>query len=185
MNEVTPEFVQQLYTSLNEAQRDVVTQRLAKLTQVSFEALKQEIRSNNDDKEGITLVGTRLGQIGGLGGPHPNSPAYNIQMPWLNGGNTNPSVGMSSSRRDDNCDSAPSDADIVFFANTPQNVSPSQMRWWSTSSLVTWALNFAYGGNLSTYGYTLVQINICLGTNGVALAGGADNVRNNLKVKYQ
>ncbi len=162
--QVTPEFTQLLYNALNDRHRDVITKRIAELTNVSFSEIEKERERNDED------------QIS------PLAPGYNVQMP---GGTGSPNVGISSYWSSSTCDSDPSDQDWVFFTNTPQTVSPSNMRWYATSSLVTWAFNFAYGGQLSTYGSTLYQINICLGTNGVTLAGGASSVKNNLRVKYR
>jgi hypothetical protein len=92
---------------------------------------------------------------------------------------------MSSYWWDPSCDSDPGDGDFRFFANTPQSVYPSQMRWYSTSGGVTWAINTAYGGILSTYGFGVYEINICLGVWGTNLAGGPQNVQQALRVKYR
>lgn len=173
---VSAEYTQNLYNSLTAKQRDVVTRRLAQLTNVSFAELKAEIASNQ-------LMRPR--SRGGLDNPVTLSPGYNVQMPYLGAGSNTPNVGLSSGAINNLCDSDPGDSDYIFYAYPPQNVSPSQMRWFSYSPLVTWALNTAYGSYLSTYGSNLNQINICLGTNGVYLAGGFSAVLFYLKVKYQ
>jgi len=177
-NTVSAEYTQKLYDSLTAKQRDVVTQRLAQLTNVSFTALKAEIATN---------LATRKAYSGGLDNPRllGPGPAYNVQMPYLGTGSNTPNVGMSSQWLDPSCDSDPNDIDYRYFANTPQSVYPASMRWYSTSGLVTWALNTAYGGSLSTYGSSVYQINVCLGYWGVNLAGGTVNVLDNLKVKYR
>ncbi len=163
--QVSPEFTQLLYDTLNDRQREIITQRIAELAGVPFSSLEREGANGS-----------------GGDGPSPLSPGYNVQMP---AGTGDPNVAISSHWSDSMCDSDPNDNDWIFFANTPQTVSPSSMRWYATSSLVTWAFNTAYGGVLSTYGYHLYQINVCLGTNGVLLAGGASHVHNNLKIKYR
>ncbi|MBX3059643.1 MAG: hypothetical protein KF770_24590 [Anaerolineae bacterium] len=162
--QVSPEFTQLLYDALNDQQRGTISQRIAELAGVPASFLERE----KDNKDSW---------------PSPLSPAYNIQMP--HGAQANPNVSISSRWTDDLCDSDPTDNDWVFFANTPQTVIPSAMRWYATSSLVTFTFNQVYGGMLSTYGFHLYQINICLGTAGVIAAGGAANVQNHLKVRYR
>lgn len=159
---VTPEFTRLLYETLNDRQRVVITKRLAELTGASFEDVKKE---SLNDEQGSS-----------------RSPGYDVQMPH---GTGSPNVGISSSWYDPGCDGDPGDGEYVFFANTPQTVSPSDMRWYANSSLVEWAFNYAYNGVLSTYGATLYQINVCIGVPGVTLAGGESNVRNNLRIKYR
>lgn len=168
-DQITPEFTDLLYHTLSPYQRNVITMKIAELTNVSFDELLKEIERNSNRNSNIENL--------------PLSPGYNIQMPHATGGSL--IVSISSYSLDPLCDNDPSDDDWKFFANTPQTVNPPAMRWYATQALVTWALNTAYGGMLSTYGYHLHQINVCLGTNGVLLAGGANNVFNHLKVRYR
>lgn len=185
---LSPGVVQQLYDSLNDTERAVITRKLAGLNNVPFDALQTEIASNTAARKNLMLAGAHIYVQAGVGGPRPQSPgpAYDVQMPALtNLSNVNPNVGMSSYWWDPSCDSDPGDGDFRFFANTPQSVYPSQMRWYSTSGGVTWAINTAYGGILSTYGFGVYEINICLGVWGTNLAGGPQNVQQALRVKYR
>jgi hypothetical protein len=179
---VRPQFVQLLYEALDSDKRYVITERLAELANVSLDEIEKE---GPKDKQIIPQDPGSIGQERRQSGEVTTlnlGPPYNVQMPH---GTGNPTVTISSHWSSSTCDHDPSDSDWVFFANRPQTVHPTSMRWYSTSSHVTWALNWAYGGNLSTYGFHSHQINICLGDKGVLLAGGANNVRNNLRVKYR
>ena len=165
-NQISPEKTEQIFDTLSREQRDIITQEIAERTGVQMETLKKEIA---DFEKTINEV-------------RASSPGYDVQMPH---GTGNPNVRPTSWWSSRTCDSDPNDWDFVFFANTPQTLSPSNMRWSATNSWVTWALNTAYGGVLSTYGSHLYQINICLGTNGVNLGGGPINVYNSLRIKYR
>ena len=165
-NEVTPEFTQILYDTLSDYQRDVITERIAEHVNIPFEDIKRE----------------REHYIDGVENSHALfSSGYDVQMPE---GTGTPNVGISTHWSTKTCDSDPNDWDFVFYASANQ-VNPSSMRWYATHSWVAWAFNYAYGGVLSTYGSSLYQINICLGTWGVNLAGGPVNTQSFLRVKYR
>jgi len=120
------------------------------------------------------------------------SPGYNVQMPY--GGqylSLVNNVRVSSYTASQTCDNDPTDWDWLFFANTSQTVSPSVMRWsadsrmgYSANQVISNFMAF-YNGQLSTYGYSLYSINVCLGEWGVRAAGGPEAVRQTLRIKYR
>ncbi|MBI3242849.1 MAG: hypothetical protein HYZ49_11200 [Chloroflexi bacterium] len=75
------------------------------------------------------------------------------------------------------------DTDWIFYFSMTYSMNPDGLRW-STSSTQVWlALLTAYGGNLNSYAYYWNSVYVCLGTTGVSAAGGAANVRNNLRLR--
>lgn len=167
-NQLTSETTQNLFNSMAETEKVIITSRLAEHSGVQMDDLKQE--KERFRNQGVVVQAA--------------SPGYDVQMPHTSNLGS-PNVDINSYWSTMTCDSDPSDWNFVFFANTPQTVHPSSMRWHSTVPLVTWALNYAYGGALSTYGSHLYQINICLGTGGVNLGGGPNTVRDAFVIQYQ
>ena len=105
-------------------------------------------------------------------------------MPLPNFNDINPYVGMAAYTWAPTCDSDPSDGDFRFDVYTSQVVVPSRLGWFTYVPLVTWALNYAYPGGLSSWGLSY-EIHVCLGDRGTNLAGGPVTVRDALKYRYR
>ncbi|MBV9787624.1 MAG: hypothetical protein JOZ51_05595 [Chloroflexi bacterium] len=71
------------------------------------------------------------------------------------------------------------DIDYIFgFWYDASN--PDSLRWYSTSSQVAWVL-----GDLNGYGLSNTEVRLCVGDGSVALAGGADWIKQTIFVKRQ
>lgn len=81
------------------------------------------------------------------------------------------------------CDVNEPDVDYVF-AGRRDATNPDKLRWTSTSTQVTYAIELLNGTNINSYGLNLYEARLCLGDNTVSYAGGADKVRANLYTYY-
>lgn len=87
--------------------------------------------------------------------------------------------------KDLGCDNDPSDEDWTLqFTNYGVSVNPDYVKWWG-SWYLRQVFSATYGGNLLACDLCSYPIKICLGTNGVALAGGINYVKNNLYIWHQ
>lgn len=72
-------------------------------------------------------------------------------------------------------------ADIDYvFAGRRDATNPNKLRWTSTSTQVTYAIELLNGTNINSYGLNLYEVRMCLGDNTVSYAGGPDKVRAHL-----
>lgn len=81
------------------------------------------------------------------------------------------------------CDVNEPDVDYVF-AGRRDATNPDKLRWTTTSTQVTYAIELLNGTNINSYGLNLYEARLCLGDNTVSYAGGADKVRANLYTYY-
>jgi hypothetical protein len=76
-------------------------------------------------------------------------------------------------------------ADIDYvFAGRRDATNPDKLRWTSTSTQVTYAIELLNGTNINSYGLNLYEARMCLGDNTVSYAGGPDKVRASLYTYY-
>ncbi|HEX6288287.1 MAG TPA: hypothetical protein VFZ66_03810 [Herpetosiphonaceae bacterium] len=75
------------------------------------------------------------------------------------------------------------DTDYVF-AGRRDAINPDKLRWTSTSTQVTYAIELINGTNINSYGLNLYEVRMCLGDNTVSYAGGPDKVRASLYTYY-
>lgn len=78
------------------------------------------------------------------------------------------------------CDDDPADKEYVFYYAFPSNPT-SELRWTTTSAQV-YAAFAVYNWNLLGFGYNFSEVRLCIGDNGVGLAGGPDKVRDTVFV---
>lgn len=76
------------------------------------------------------------------------------------------------------CDNDPDDDWVFYFDMDSSN--PDGLRWTSDSSQVYLVFMTLYGGDLTGFAYDWDEARLCIGTNGVSAAGGADEVQQNL-----
>jgi len=81
------------------------------------------------------------------------------------------------------CDGSDPDNDYVFGFNTTWRVDADRIRWYGTS-WINFAFYVAYGGKLLSHGLCGYGKTLCLGTNGVTLAGGPGAVKLGLYLWY-
>lgn len=77
------------------------------------------------------------------------------------------------------CDEKPEDSDWTFlYYPMEYSQNPDGLRWTTTSSQVYAAFMGSYAVNLGGYSFGWNEVRLCIGTTGVSLAGGPDNVKN-------
>jgi len=81
------------------------------------------------------------------------------------------------------CDDKPDD-DWTFYFYVYYAQDPDGLRWYTTSSRVFWAFMLRYQGNLNGYAFAWDEARLCIGTWGVDLAGGPDQVNSNLYLRH-
>lgn len=82
------------------------------------------------------------------------------------------------------CDNDPSDDDYRYDFSVNWTDDPNDVRWWATW-YVRNVFTTVYGGNLLGCSLCTCPLQVCLGTRGVALAGGAGNVQEELYIWHK
>ncbi len=165
-DEISVEEARSTYESLDDSQRDLVRTLVEDKTSTFLE------RENETVPDGAPALES---QAAGA------NWQQSIENVWTY--NYQPKVFSSYSYVDWNCDDDPSDKEYVFYYPYP-SLSPSLLRWTSTSAQVYIAFMAAYGGNLLGFGYNKAEARLCIGDNGVAAAGGAAKVKASVFVHY-
>lgn len=171
-NEITGAQAQALYERLSDEQKTIVSELVAKQAGIPLEEWNRERAKSSS---GPVIEASELTLAAGevwrqyienawtIGIPDGSAFAYysDVQQ-YCEGDNSDP------------------DNDWVFYFSMNYNQDPDHIRWTSLSSQVYLAFMAAYGGNLNGYAYNWSEVRLCLGTVGVAAAGGPVNVQNNL-----
>jgi hypothetical protein len=77
------------------------------------------------------------------------------------------------------CDGSP-DTDWKYRFSPAWAYNPDNLRWWARSGWVRYVFQVFYGGNLLGCSLCTSPVDLILGTNGVAAAGGPEHVKNEL-----
>lgn len=83
------------------------------------------------------------------------------------------------------CDGDSSDQDWQFQFSMYWFGDPDEVRWWSQDWWVRTVFEQVYAGQLLGNSLCSYPKYMCLGTNGVALAGGVDNVKTHLRIAHK
>lgn len=81
--------------------------------------------------------------------------------------------------RNDWCDGTP-DGDWNFNFSPAWAYNADNLRWYANSGWVRWVFAVLYGSELLGTSLCTSPVQLCIGTNGVSMAGGAGNVRQEL-----
>lgn len=119
------------------------------------------------------------GPVDPMPGPTPPWGACTQSVERGSGSATAPYTYWSSTW----CDGDGSDQDWVFAFSPSGATDPDDLRW-SANWWVESVFNTAYGGRLLGSSLCTSPQQICLGTNGVSMAGGAGYVRQKLRLRH-
>ncbi len=82
------------------------------------------------------------------------------------------------------CDADPNDVDWLYEFYPSWADDSNDIRWYSTNFLVRSTFDAVYGGLLTGYTLCSSPVTLCIGTNGVTLAGGHNTVASSLFISH-
>jgi hypothetical protein len=169
---ITVPEARDVWRQLTEEQREKTGELLAIKTGILLGEWQQFVESNKTTLRGFTPLG--------FPGEIWREPIENIWT-W---GQPPGTTFASSYWNSPSCDDDPSDPDWAFWFNRSYewySRNPSGLRWTSSDSAQVYlAFMAAYNGNLNGYSFNWKEARLCIGTTAVSVAGGPDNVKNNV-----
>ena len=175
--QITVPEAQQVWEKLTPVQRERVGEFLAIEVGISVDNWRQFVK-NNATKQSAMPINDNYGELG-YPGEIWREPIENV---WTYG--YPPGATFAGSYWNTPlCDDDPNDPDWTFYFYQPYewySRNPDGLRWTSNSAQVYLAFMTAYFGNLNGYSFSWNEARLCIGTRGVDLAGGPDNVKANL-----